>query len=122
MVPSVAFPPETLSTAQFTAELNDPVPRTFAKHWLLASRATVEGLQEIETEVIVDGGAVTVIIAAADFVESCVEVAVIVAVPAAEAVKTPMVLTAPMFDGLTDHVTALLKLPAPITAAVQTEV
>jgi hypothetical protein len=37
--------------------------------------------------------------------ESAVEVAVIVAVPAPDGVKTPALLIAPMLVGLTDHVT-----------------
>jgi hypothetical protein len=41
-------------------------------------------------------------------VESCVDVAVIVAVPAPAGVKTPPLLTVPMLVGLTDHVTAEL--------------
>jgi hypothetical protein len=40
-----------------------------------------------------------------DFVASCVEVAVMVAAPAAVGVKTPALLTVPIFDGLTDQVT-----------------
>ena len=43
-----------------------------------------------------------------DLVESCVDVAVILAVPAPVGVKTPALLTAPMLAGLTDHVTAEL--------------
>jgi hypothetical protein len=40
-----------------------------------------------------------------DFVVSWAEVAVIVAAPAAAGVKTPVLLTVPIFDGLTDQVT-----------------
>jgi hypothetical protein len=50
-------------------------------------------------------GAVTVTVALPDFVESCAEVAVIVAVPAAEGVKTPPELTVPP---VADQVTAEL--------------
>jgi hypothetical protein len=57
-----------------------------------------------------------------DLVASCVDVAETVAVPAAEGEKTPALLTAPMLDGLTDHVTALLKLPVPVSAGVHVEV
>jgi hypothetical protein len=46
----------------------------------------------------------------------------IVAVPVAAGVKTPILLTDPILDGLTDHVTALLKAPVPTTAEVQVEV
>ena len=79
------------------------------------------GEQATATEVIVDGTA-TVTVAEADLVESCVEVAVIVAVPVAAGVKTPELLTLPMIDGLTFQVTALLKLPIPATVAVQEDV
>jgi len=47
---------------------------------------------------------------------------VIVAVPVAAGVKTPELLMLPMVDGLTDQLTALLKLPVPITVAVQDDV
>ena len=59
------------------------------------------------TEVIA-GGTVTVTVVEPDFVESCVEVAMMVAVPAAVGVKTPALLTAPMFAGVTDHATEAL--------------
>jgi hypothetical protein len=45
-------------------------------------------------------------VAVPDLVESWVEVAVIVAVPAPVGVNTPELLTLPMLDGLTDQVTA----------------
>jgi hypothetical protein len=48
---------------------------------------------------------VTATVALPDFVVSSVEVAVIVAVPTPAGVKTPVLLTAPMLVGLTDHVT-----------------
>jgi hypothetical protein len=52
--------------------------------------------------------AVTVTCAEPDLVVSCVEVAVIVAVPAEVGVKTPELLTDPIVEGLTDQVTVLL--------------
>jgi hypothetical protein len=56
-----------------------------------------------------DGAArVTVTVALPDLVESCVDVAVIVAVPTDMGVKTPVLLTDPMLIGLTDHVTEVL--------------
>ena len=61
-------------------------------------------------------------VAEPDLVVSCVEVAVIVAVPAPLGVKTPALLTLPMLDGLTDQVTAWLGLPVPVTVAVQDDV
>jgi hypothetical protein len=55
-------------------------------------------------------------------VESCVDVAVTVAAPADVGVKTPEALTVPMLVGLTDQVTAVLKLPVPLTVGVQADV
>jgi len=49
--------------------------------------------------------AVTVTVALPDLVESCADVAVMLAVPALAGVKTPALLTAPILAGLTDHVT-----------------
>lgn len=79
------------------------------------------GVQDTVTEVIA-GGTFTVTTELPDFVESCVEVAVIVAVPAPVGVKTPALLTAPIPEGLTDHVTDALKLPVPVTVGVQVDV
>lgn len=45
-----------------------------------------------------------------------------VAVPAAAGVNTPALLTAPAVAGLADQVTAVLKLPAPVTLALQVDV
>jgi hypothetical protein len=96
MVPSVA--------PQVTAELYEPVPSTVPEHvdvWVLRIEA---GEQVTETEVIVDG-VVTVTVALPDLVESCVDVAVMVAVPVPAGVRTPALLTVPKLAGLTDHVT-----------------
>jgi hypothetical protein len=54
-----------------------------------------------------------------DFETSCVDVAVIVAVPAEAGVKTPTPLTLPIVNGLTDQLTVLLKFPVPTTDCVQ---
>lgn len=67
-------------------------------------------------------GMVTVTVAEPDFVVSCVDVAVIVAVPSPDGAKRPALLTAPMLAGLTDHVTDELKLPVPATVGEQVEV
>jgi hypothetical protein len=56
------------------------------------------------------------------FVMSCVEVAVIVAVPVSDDVNTPELVTVPMLEGLADHVTDVLKLPVPVTVDVQVDV
>jgi hypothetical protein len=105
--------------AQVTAELYDPVPCTVAVQVDVCvvrmdagEQTTVTDVivgvagvvQPTETEVMVDGAA-TVTVALPDLVESCVDVAVMVAVPVLEAVNTPALLTVPMLVGLTDHVT-----------------
>lgn len=46
----------------------------------------------------------------------------IVAVPVLDGVKTPILLTFPMLEGLTDQLTVLLKIPVPCTVGVQAEV
>ena len=96
IVPSVA--------AQVTAELYAPVPCTVAVQVDVCVVRMDAGEQPTETEVTVDG-AVTVTVALPDLVESCVDVAVMVAVPVPAGVKTPALLTVPMLVGLTDHVT-----------------
>lgn len=48
--------------------------------------------------------------------------AVTVAVPAEAGVNTPVLLTVPAVVGLTDQVTAVLKLPVPVTLALQVDV
>jgi hypothetical protein len=62
------------------------------------------GEQTTETEVIVDGADI-VTVALPDLDESCVDVAVMVAVPVPDGVRTPALLIVPMLVGLTDHVT-----------------
>ena len=115
IVPSVAV--------QVTAGLYDPVPCTVAAQEDVCVVSTEAGEQITETEVIADCVVtVTVTVALPDFVESCVEVAEIVAVPAPTGVKTPALLIVPMLVGLTDHVTEELKLPVPLTVAMQAEV
>lgn len=71
---------------------------------------------------VVGVGRLTETIAEPNLLESCVEVAVMVAVPVVEGVKVPVVVTDPMLDGLTDHVTAVLKLPVPVTVGAHVEV
>jgi hypothetical protein len=56
------------------------------------------------------------------FVPSCVDVAVIVAVPEEVGVKTPALLTLPMPDAPVDQLTAPLKFPVPVTFGVQVDV
>ena len=100
--PEVVIAPS--DAAQVTAELYDPVPCTVAVQVDVCVVRMDAGEQPTETEVIVDGAA-TVTVASPDLVESCVDVAVMVAVPVLEAVNTPALLTVPMLVGLTDHVT-----------------
>jgi hypothetical protein len=73
------------------------------------------------TDVIVEGAA-TVTVAEPLLVVSCVEVAVIVAVPVTLGEKTPEPLTDPILVGLTDQLTELLKVPVPVTVGVQADV
>lgn len=89
---------------QVTDELYDPVPCTVAVQVDVCVFRMDAGEQPAETEVIVDGE-VTVTVASPDLVESCVDVAVMVAVPVPAGVRTPALLTVPMLGGLADHVT-----------------
>ena len=88
---------------------------------MVCPTATLGEAQDTLTELIEPAG-VTAIVVEPDFVVSCWEVAVIVAVPVAAAVKVPLLFMLPMLAGLTDHVTALLKLPVPVTVGVQVDV
>jgi len=90
-----------------TDVLKLPVPVTVGVQVDVCMIRMDAGEQVTDTEVIV-AGTVTVTVAEPDLVESCVEVAAIVAVPAPAGVKTPALLTVPMLVGLTDHVTAEL--------------
>jgi hypothetical protein len=65
------------------------------------------------------GGAVTVIVAEPDLVESCVEVAVQVAVPTPLGVSTPPEVIVPP---VALHITPVLKAPVPCTIAVHVAV
>jgi hypothetical protein len=96
MEPSVA--------AQVTAEFEAPVPCTVAAQAEVCVVKMDDGEQTTATPVMV-GGTVTVTVAEPDLVVSCVDVAVMAAVPAALGVKTPELLVDPMLAGLTDHVT-----------------
>ena len=106
IVPSVA--------AQVTAELNAPVPCTVAVQVDVCVVRIELGEQLTETDVI-EGDALTVTVADPDLLESCVEVAVMVAGPAAAGVKTPDELIGPPVAA---QVTLVLKLPDPETVAV----
>ena len=76
---------------------------------------------DVVTEVI-EGGTDTDTVAEPLLVASCVEVAVIVAVPVPLGEKTPEPLTDPILVGLTDQLTELLKVPVPVTVGVQVDV
>jgi hypothetical protein len=78
-----------------------------AEHWLVCPVVTVADAQDTLTIEIVDG-VLTVTVVEPNLFVSCADVAVIVAVPAADGVKTPALLTAPMVVGLTDQVTEVL--------------
>ena len=66
--------------------------------------------------------AVTATFAEPKLVESCTDVAVMVAVPADAGVKIPALFTLPTLEGLADQLTELLKLPVPVTVGVQVDV
>jgi hypothetical protein len=112
---------EDISTFQAVVDGNGTNP------FRLASSPTLMALQ-----VGVLAEEITAIVAAADLVESCVEVAVIVAVPRIElaGVKvtpvpeaTPDVaLKVPFADGLTVKFTVFAKAPVPVTVGVHVEV
>lgn len=75
------------------------------------------GKSEIVTASIV--GFATNIDAVPDFVPSCVEVAVMIADPAAVGVNIPEEVIVPL---VADHVTPVLYVPVPVTVAVHVEV
>lgn len=77
---------------------------------------------QITLTALIVGGADTMTLKDPDFVGSCVEVAVIIAVPGVPGVKTPALLTVPAPVGETAHETALLKFPVPSTVALQVDV
>jgi len=94
-------------TDQTTALLKLPVPETAEAHAEVCVVRMDEGEQVTLTVVTVMGIA-TVTVSLPDFVLPALsgsEVAVITAVPGDAGVKTPALLTLPMLDGLTDHVT-----------------
>jgi hypothetical protein len=103
---------------QVTEGLKLPVPDTVEAHWLVWPVCRLAGLQVVVTPVIVGAGGFTVIVADPDFVESCTDVAVIVACVAVitvGAVKTPEAVIVP---ALADQVTVELKLPVPCIVGV----
>jgi hypothetical protein len=103
----VKTPPELIVppvAVQVTAWLKAPVPRTVAEQVDVPVVRIEAGLQITVTDVMVTG-TVTVTVAELDLVESCVDVAVIVAVPAAEGVKRPAGVIVP---SVADQLTAEL--------------
>lgn len=94
-------------TDHVTAVLKLPVPVTVDVQVEFCAVAMEVGEQITDTAAIVEG-ATTVTVAEPDLVGSCVEVAVMVAVPAPVGVNTPELVTVPMLDGSTDQVTAVL--------------
>jgi hypothetical protein len=106
-VDGVNTPEEVIAPSvavQVTAELYAAVPCTLAVQVDVCVVRMDAGAQATETEVTVTGMA-TATVAEPDLVLSWVDVAVIVTVPEPAGVKTPVVLTVPMFAGLTDHAT-----------------
>jgi hypothetical protein len=89
-----------------------PVPVTFAEHLFVALFSIDVEMQETVTPEIV----VSVSVAVPDFEESCLLVAVIVALLAVfGAVNKPLWSMVP---AVADHVTAELKLPVPFTVGL----
>ena len=80
---------------QVTPELNDPVPETVAEHVAVCKVVIDEGDAETMTDVMVEAGAVTVIVVEPDLVGSWVDVAVQEAEPAPDGVKRPEELIDP---------------------------
>lgn len=114
--PMLPVHPDGPLTAHVTAWLYAPVPLTVAVNCCVVPIVAVEGVTV--TPVIVGGAAVTVTCALPYFVKSSVDVAVIVAVPVAAGVNSPVFEIVPIPDGPTVHATVLLYAPTPCTFAV----
>jgi hypothetical protein len=110
-----------LFTYQLTLWLKLPVPWTLALHCVVCPSATVDEVQNTLTDVTV-GRTDTATVVVPNFVESGVDVAMMVAVPTPLGVKTPEPLIAPILVGLTDQMTEELKAPVPLTVGVQVDV
>ena len=113
--PDVIVPPVAV---QVTAELYAPVPWTVALQVEVCAVVIEVGEAATVIKVTIGGGTVTVIVADPDWVGSCMDLAVMVAVPAAAGVKTPVPLIPPTVDGPIDQITAELGPPVPTTCAV----
>ena len=107
-------------TDHVTAALKPGVPVTTGVQAVVCDIRMDAGEQATVREVIVGGRTTTV--ADANLVESSVEVAVMVAVPAAEAVNAPVPVTDPRLEGLTDHVTERLAAPVAFTLRLHVDV
>ena len=79
-----------------------PVPLTVAEQALVCDAVIDDGEHEIATEVMVDAAEATTTLLEPDLVASCVEVAVMVAVPVPLGVNTPAeVMVPPVADQVT---------------------
>lgn len=94
---------------------------TFAVHDDVWAVVIDPGMQFTATPVITEA-AFTATLALPDFVLSCTEVATMDAVPGPLGVNTPEPLTVPAVDGFRDQITEGLKVPSPVTFAVQADV
>ena len=112
IVPASFVLPVASATVHVTAVFVSPL--TVAVNCCEAPMVT-EGLVGFNT---IFGPCDTVTVAVPDFVVSSTEVAVTVTLPAADGVNSPAVLMVPAVEGVTDHVTALLYDPVPVTVAV----
>jgi hypothetical protein len=93
-------------------------PKTDSAPWFIAKLACIRKLPSF-IEISQGAYSETMICVVPDFVASCVEVAVIVAVPKDIGVKTPEEVIVP---SVADHVTAGSYAPVPCTVAAQVEV
>lgn len=119
-----ATPPDEVTVAiaaldddHVTPELKLPVPVTWAVHCVLAPTLIEEAEHVTLTPVMLED-VVIVTFAEPDLVVSSVDVAVIVAVPAATPVTLPDELTVATLVFEDAQVTPVLKLPVPATVAV----
>lgn len=106
--PAVIVP---LVADQVTALLKFPVPETVAVHAVVWFGRIELGLQDALTDVIVEE-VFTATLVEPDALVSCIDVAVIVAVPEPEGVNTPDAVIVPL---VAVQVTAALNPPVPKT-------
>jgi hypothetical protein len=112
------LPPAVGLIERFTVFVNAPVPLTVGVQVAVCAVVMEEGVHTRLTPVTAGGAVLTAILAVPEIFRkpNTDELAVQVALPEAEGVKTPLELMVPP---VADHVTALLKSPVPETVAPQ---